>query len=185
MSLPLYSIAQQHADQQPEIEQLLDDVFGLSRRTKTSYRLREGERPLDGLSFVALAPGGDILGAISFWTLHIGETGSGALLLGPLAVAPAFHGKGIGRALMRHGLTEAKQLGHRLVILVGDEPYYGRVGFRKVPDGHLVMPGPVDAGRLLYLELQKDALAESNGLVLSPGKFVPKPATCLRGTTSG
>ncbi len=168
MSLPNYSIVQQHASQQLEIERLLDEVFGLSRSTKTAYRLREGERPMDGLSFVAVTADGEILGAISFWALRIGEAGTEALLLGPLAVAPIYHGKGIGRALMRHGLAEAGEMGHRLVILVGDEPYYARVGFQKVPTGKLLMPGPVDPNRLLYLELQDNALCAAKGLVLSP-----------------
>jgi predicted N-acetyltransferase YhbS len=34
------------------VEQLLDLAFGLSRRTKTSYRFREGSRVAAGLSFV-------------------------------------------------------------------------------------------------------------------------------------
>ncbi len=171
MSLPDHSIVHQQPGQQPAIENLLDQVFGLSRRTKTSYRLREGECPLDGLSFVAQTPIGEILGAISFWALHIGKSGTEALLLGPLAVDPKYREKGVGRALMRHGLTEAGGMGHRLVLLVGDEPYYSRVGFQKVPAGRLLLPGPVDPDRLLYLELRHGALSEACGLVLSPRRF--------------
>ena len=36
---------EQHEDA-ANIEKLLDLAFGLSRRTKTSYRLREGSRPV-------------------------------------------------------------------------------------------------------------------------------------------
>ena len=60
---------------------------------------------------------------------------------------------------------------HRLVLLVGDEPYYSRVGFQKVPAGRLLLPGPVDPDRLLYLELRHGALSEACGLVLSPRRF--------------
>ncbi len=180
MLMPIHSIVPQPSELQPEIETLLDSVFGLSRQTKTSYRLREGERPVDGLSFIAMSDGGDLLGAISFWALKIGPARSDALLLGPLAVNPAHRGKGIGRELMLHGLAEAKQCGHRLVILVGDEPYYARVGFARVPAGQLMLPGPVDEERLLYLELADGALGNVGGLVLSPRR-VSGP----RGTTSG
>jgi predicted N-acetyltransferase YhbS len=100
-------------------------------------------------------------------------------LLGPLAVAPDLQGIGIGRSLMRRGLAEARNLGHRLVILVGDEPYYGRLGFRQVPAGQLLMPGPVEPARLLYLELDPGALEAARGLVLPPGRF-----NGLLGTTS-
>lgn len=160
------------------IEELLDQSFGLSRRTKTTYRLREGERPVPGLSFVAREPTGRIVGAISFWDLRIGDEGTPALLLGPLAVRPDLQGLGIGRALMRNGLEEAGAHSHRLVILVGDEPYYARVGFKRVPDGQLQLPGPVDPARLLYLELKAVALGEARGLVLPPHRF-----SALRDTT--
>jgi predicted N-acetyltransferase YhbS len=56
-------------------------------------------------------------------------------------------------------------MGHRLVILVGDEPYYARVGFKRVPEGKLLLPGPVDPARLLYLELEQGSLDGVQGLV--------------------
>jgi len=151
-------------------------VFGLSRRIKTSYRLREGEKPIAGLSFVANGGDGRLIGAISFWQVRIGEAGTPALLLGPLAVCPALQGKGIGRALMRQGLDLATAMGHGLVILVGDEPYYGRVGFKRLPEGRLTLPGPVDPARLLYLELVAGALDAAGGLVLSPSRFAEAQA---------
>jgi predicted N-acetyltransferase YhbS len=155
----------------PHIEALLDLAFGLDRHTKTSYRLREGNHPVPGLSFVARDPNLGVVGAISFWPLKVGRSGADALLLGPLAVHPERQNIGIGRALMRKGLGKATALSHRLVILVGDEPYYARVGFSRVPEGRLVMPGPVDSNRLLYLELVPSALARAHGLVLPPHRY--------------
>jgi predicted N-acetyltransferase YhbS len=155
----------------PYIEALLDLAFGLDRHTKTSYRLREGNKPVPGLSFVARDPDLGVIGAISFWPVKIGRNGADALLLGPLAVHPERQKIGIGRALMRKGLGKATALGHRLVILVGDEPYYARVGFSRVPEGRLIMPGPVDPNRLLYLELVPGALARAQGLVLPPHRY--------------
>jgi predicted N-acetyltransferase YhbS len=152
-----------------EIEVLLDACFGLARRTKTTYRLREGERPV--AAHVAREPSGRLIGANSFWELKIGEAGAPALLLGPLAVAPDLQGQGIGRALMRQGIAESRKRGHRLILLVGDEPYYARVGFRHVPHGKILLPGPVDPERLLYLELVPGALEAAGGLVLGPRRL--------------
>ena len=152
------------------IERLLDICFGLARRTKTSYRLREGEEAMAGLSFLARTDKVALAGVISYWRVFIGEQAIPALLLGPLAVHPNLQGQGIGRALMKHTLALAKARGERLIILVGDEPYYARVGFRKVPQGRLVMPGHVDPHRLLYLELAEGALNDAEGLVLSPSR---------------
>jgi predicted N-acetyltransferase YhbS len=153
------------------IEHLLDLAFGLSRFAKTSYRLREGNVAIEGLSLVTREAGLGVTGAISFWPLKIGEAGSDALLLGPLAVHPERQNVGIGRALMHAGLDEAKARGHRLVILVGDEPYYARVGFKKVPHGQIELPGPVDPDRLLYLELSPGSLTLAKGLALPPYRF--------------
>jgi len=174
MTVCKFSITPQKPEHEGAIEDLLDEVFGLSRRVKTSYRLREGEKPVEGLSFVAVEAGERLVGAISFWNVFIGENGYPALLLGPLAVAPDRQGSGVGRALMKLGLERASQTGAKLVILVGDEPYYGRVGFKKVPDGQLMMPGPVDPHRLLYLELEEEAISKATGLVLSPRRYREK-----------
>lgn len=179
MATLTFEISSEIPADRPEIEALLDACFGLGRRTKTSYRFREGETPIPGLSFVARDADGRLVGAISFWRLMIGEAGLPAVLLGPLAVAPDLQGKGIGRALMGRGIAATKTRGHRLIILVGDEPYYGRVGFRQAPEGQFILPGPVDPNRLLYLELAPGALAAARGLVLPPSRF-----TALRGTTS-
>lgn len=180
MSLSDYCIVDQNDCHHAAIETLLDEVFGIDRRTKTSYRLREGARAAEGLSFVAQTGKGQVLGAVSFWPLRIGEAGRPGLLLGPLAVQTDCRGGGLGLHLMRHGLAEARTRGHSLVILVGDAPYYARAGFSKVPDGHLTMPGPVDPERLLYLDLVPGTLAKATGIVLPAHRFIDP-----RDTTSG
>ena len=61
------------------------------------------------------------------------KTNAPALMLGPLTVEPPFRKRGVGRALLDRALADAKKAGHRLIILVGDEPYYSKVGFKVVP----------------------------------------------------
>ena len=151
------------------IEHLLDLAFGSGRQGKTSYRLREGNSAVPGLSMVTRDAGVGVSGTISFWPLAIGARLSPALLLGPLAVHPDRQGLGIGIALMEEGLARARAQGHGLVLLVGDEPYYAKVGFRKLPDGLISLPGPVDPARFLYLELTPGALEGASGLAQVPG----------------
>jgi len=136
-----------------------------------SYRLREGSAPISGLSLLAKEEGLGLVGAISFWPLLIGPKLVPALLLGPLAVHPERQKRGIGLALMEQGLTRAKDMGHGFVVLIGDAPYYARVGFQQVPEGKLDMPGVFDAKRLLYRELKSDAFAEAQGLALPPWRW--------------
>ena len=166
-----------------EIDALLDMVFGIGRRTKTSYRLREGNTAAPGLSLVLREESFGIVAAISYWPLAIGEAQTPALLLGPLAVHPARQNLGHGRKLMAESLASAKQLGHQLIVLIGDAPYYLRAGFIAVPAGQIEMPGPLDPARLLHFELVEGALAQAHGLALPPWRWTEISA--LRAATSG
>ncbi len=98
-----------------------------------------------------------------FWPVVIG--GHRALMLGPLAVETDQRGRGIGVSLMEHALAQARRLGHEVVILVGDEPYYARVGFAKLPPGRIRFPGPVDPSRILGLSLKSGAALNLSGEV--------------------
>ena len=51
------------------------------------------------------------------------------------------------------------------MLLVGDEPYYSRFGFRRIPARQLELPGPVDPDRFLALELVPGVLASAKGMV--------------------
>jgi len=153
--------AEQAADGRT-IEALVDRCFGPGRYAKTAYRLREGVEPDPRLSFVAIkSADGVLLGSVRFWPVAIG--GEPSLLLGPLAVEPELRGKGIGISLMQRGIEQARTLGFAAMILVGDEPYYARVGFSKLPPGRVHMPGPVDPERLLALALKNGALDALSG----------------------
>lgn len=145
------------------ITALHDRVFGPGALTRTAYRVREGTPPLSSFCMVAIH-GNRIIASVRFTEVAVGGQ-PGALLLGPLAVDPEFAGKGWGRKLVADGLEAARVAGVRLVLLVGDEPYYGKLGFTIVKPGRITLPGPVDPRRLLAAELETGALAELTGLV--------------------
>ena len=149
----------------PIIAKLHARVFGPGRFTRTAYRVRERTPPVSRFCRAAFLDG-RIIAAVRFTEVTIGGTGR-AVLLGPLAVDPEFSGKGFGRRLIAEALDAAKADGIRLVVLVGDEPYYGRFGFHPVPPGQITLPGPVDARRLLAAELEPDALAGYRGGVIA------------------
>jgi predicted N-acetyltransferase YhbS len=158
-------------EDEPAVEHLLDLCFGLSRSTKTSYRLREGNSRVPGLSCVVRDAELGVAGAISYWPLRVGHAGTPALLLGPLAVHPQRQNRGIGLQLMETTLDLAKEAGERLVFLVGDQPYYARVGFKVMERPGITLPGPYDPKRFLYRELQPGALEGVNGLIVAPWRF--------------
>jgi predicted N-acetyltransferase YhbS len=165
-------------------ETLVALCFGPGRFAKSAYRLREGVRPVSALSHVAEAAG-RIVGSIQYWPVAIGS--EPALLLGPLAVDPQLQGQGVGMGLMQLSLAAAAAAGWRAAILVGDEPYYARVGFQRLTPGRLTFPGPVDQTRLLGLALAAGALETLAGPVLRPHLDEPQCAcgTALAPRTGG
>jgi predicted N-acetyltransferase YhbS len=144
------------------IERLHERTFGPGRFVLSAYRLREHVDHVLDLSFTARI-GTLLVGSVRQLPICIGDTP--ALMLGPLTVEPPFRSRGVGRALLDRALADAKKAGHRLVILVGDEPYYSRVGFKAVPKGTATMPGPVDYSRLLVAELIEGAFNGVSGAI--------------------
>lgn len=147
----------------PAIERLHERAFGPGRFARTAFRLREGVAPLVELCFTARV-GTLLVGSIRLSPIVIGRDVA-AVLLGPITIDPAFQSRGIGAALMTRSLDIATERGHRLVVLVGDAPYYKRFGFSVVPPGRLILPGPVDPGRLLFRELVPGAFEGVRGPV--------------------
>jgi predicted N-acetyltransferase YhbS len=145
-----------------DIEALSARSFGPGRYAKSAYRLREGVEPEGTLGFVAFEHGA-LRGSVRFWPVCVGALP--VLLLGPLAVDSEQRGRGIGIALMQTGIDVARALGHRAIILVGDPPYYARVGFAPLPRGRVRLPGPVDPARLLGIALTDGTLETLSGAV--------------------
>jgi predicted N-acetyltransferase YhbS len=156
------TIASEDPKDAQAIERLLERTFGPGRFVLSAYRLREHVDHLLNLSFTARI-GTLLVGSVRQLPICVGDTK--ALLLGPLTVEPPFRDRGVGRALLERALSEAKAGGFRLVLLVGDEPYYSRVGFKKVPKGRATMPGPVDYDRLLVVELAEGAFEGVSGAI--------------------
>ena len=155
-----WEIRRERAEDEPRIAALTEAGFGPGRYAKSAYRLREGVHAVADLSFVAIEDG-ILRGSVRFWPIKVGA--DDVLLLGPLAVESAQRGRGIGISLMQAGIAAAKDAGWRTIVLVGDEPYYSRVGFVKLAPERLQFPGPVDATRLLGLALTDGALEKLSG----------------------
>jgi predicted N-acetyltransferase YhbS len=156
------TILPETADDAAPIERLHERTFGPGRYARTAFRIREGISHDLSLSYTARI-GTLLVGSVRLSPVRIGETR--ALLLGPLTIEPPFRDRGIGLAMMQRAIADARERGHSLIILVGDEPYYARAGFKRVARGRVKMPGPVDPSRLLVAELTEGAFEGVSGLV--------------------
>ena len=120
------------------------------------------------------SPGAEFAGVVE-------SVGSGAADIAPGDRVIGYSGWGAARELVaasvqrlvkipdrldfERALAEAKVKGHRLVLLVGDEPYYSRVGFKRIEKSRVTMPGPVDHNRLLIAELADGAFEGVSGAI--------------------
>lgn len=129
------------------IEALLDHAFGPGRFTKVSERVREFAEFRPEMSFCAWE-GSRLVGSVRMWAIHVG--GTPAIFLGPLAVLAEGRKAGTGGELVRRASAAAQAAGYP-VLLVGDEPYFGRFGYSRAAGMHVRLPGPVDQRRVLAL----------------------------------
>ncbi|MCR9220328.1 MAG: N-acetyltransferase [Alphaproteobacteria bacterium] len=166
-----FEIAPETPDDAPAVDALIARSFGPDRTRRTVYRFRDGRAPIAALAFVARARGGAggpdaagrLLGSLNFWEV---EAPGGRLpLLGPLAVLPSLRGRGVGRALVAHGLAAARRLGWPAVLIVGDPGYYAPHGFTVECVAGLELPGPVGPLTFMGLEFAPGALSTRCGPV--------------------
>lgn len=169
MSASPFTYRLEQPDDEPEIEALHSDAFGPGRFARAAFRLREGVAHDPRLSFLAHA-GNRLVASVRLTPIDIG--GRPALLLGPLVVLADYKGRGAGKTLVRTALNAAREAGHRIVMLVGDEEYYGPLGFSRLARYAITLPGPVDPDRVLVAGLGAGALEGLAGRATKPGDVV-------------
>ncbi len=138
------------------IDLINEEAFGPGRFARAAARIREQGQHDRALSFVATDHGA-VIGSVRMTPVMAGFVKGH--LLGPLAVRPSHKNLGIGKHLCRLAIDAARAAGSEAVVLVGDPPYYARIGFEKVAPKSLEFPGPVDQNRVLVVPLA-DAVHE-------------------------
>ncbi|MEJ7925312.1 N-acetyltransferase [Sphingobium sp. AN641] len=162
MIVPLLSLP-------PEaIEQLLDAAFGEDRHGRTAYAIRQGAAWLPRLSFGLVDDAGALIGTLQSWpvalTMDSGEQ-QPLIMIGPVAVQPAFQRGGHGRALMDAVVAAARAQATEPLMMIGDPEYYGRFwGFCADGTAGWDAPGPFDPRRLLALSVDGRAIG-GNGML--------------------
>jgi putative acetyltransferase len=115
---------------------------------------------------------GQVVGHILFSDLPIITEGGTvpAVALAPMAVLPDFQNRGIGSALVRRGLEDCQEQGHRIVVVVGHPRFYPRFGFTSKLAACLASPF---SGKEAFMavELVPGALDGVKGRVQYPPPF--------------
>jgi predicted N-acetyltransferase YhbS len=151
------------------VEDLTEASFGPERHKRTVQKFRKGVDALPNLSFVARDQG-NFIGSIRFWPVSL-PNDQMVPLLGPLAVLGHLRGKGVGRALITHGITAAKIQNHKAILIIGDPGYYAQFGFQVDLVKNLTLPGPVTPLTFMGLEIEKQSLSNLNGPVTAHSDY--------------
>ena len=77
---------------------------------------------------------GKVVGHIAFSPVTISDGTKDWYGVGPVSVVPELQRQGIGKPLMREGLSRLKALGAGGSVLVGDPGYYEQFGFKSFAD---------------------------------------------------
>lgn len=143
-------------------------AFGRDDEARLVDSLRDGGYVR--MSLVAEV-GGAVVGHILFSDLPIISTNGTipALALAPMAVIPEWQRKGIGSELVKQGLTACRELGHRIVIVLGHPRFYPRFGFSAELARNLESPYAGEA--FMAAELVEDALQGISGRAEYPAPF--------------
>ncbi|WP_174801607.1 GNAT family N-acetyltransferase [Martelella limonii] len=144
------------------IEDINAEAFGPARFVRAAARIRE-QGPHDmALSFVCV-DGDEVVASVRMTPVLAGE--ASGHMLGPLAVRPSHKNRGIGRHLVSVAVEAARRAGSEVVVLVGDPPYYGPLGFLPIVPPTLQLPGPVDPRRVLAAALVDGVEAKLVGMM--------------------
>jgi predicted N-acetyltransferase YhbS len=127
---------------------LFTDTFAASERAEEGALIgglveKMLETPAQELRVFTASDAGQLLGCICFTRLTYPEDPRHVMLLSPVAVATAAQGKGVGQALITHGLNALRAEGIDVAITYGDPAFYGRVGFQALTEEMAPPPLPL------------------------------------------
>jgi putative acetyltransferase len=147
-------------------------AFGKDNEARLVDTIRSSPEHIPELSLVAEMDG-RVVGHILFSLIHIRAFIRlvPALALAPLAVHPDFQKQGIGSALVRHGLDACRNLGHKIVIVLGHPGFYPRFGFVPAIPRDILPPFDAPVEAFMVCELVPDACKHLHGVVRYPAVF--------------
>jgi putative acetyltransferase len=166
-------IRAERSDDRRAIFDVVEAAFGSAIEARLVDLIRESANFVPELSLVAEIDGrivGHVL--VSHVALHDVDARHRICSLAPLAVAPEFHGRGVGTSLVRAVAATVDERGEPLIVLEGSPAYYGRFGFEQsVAHGiRITLPpwAPPEAAQVLRLRNYDPSI---RGLVVYPPAF--------------
>jgi putative acetyltransferase len=156
----------------PVIDLVNNQAFDRPNEAELIRKLRQTSEFIPELSLVA-EQDEMVVGHILFYPVYIksGDIQHQILSLGPMSVLPLYQRRGIGSELIMEGLTRAKSLNFKAVIVVGHSHYYPRFGFKPASRWGITSPFEVPDNVFMALELEPHELQGKSGMVIYPEVF--------------
>ena len=152
-------VREERAGDEAAVREVLLAAFPTPAEAGLVEALRAAAEHFESLVAVADGDGGRIVGHILFTEMELVPEHDGLVLgLAPLAVAPEWQDRGVGAALVEAGLERCRDLGARLVIVLGEPGYYPRFGFE--PASRLGLRSTYDVPDEAFMALPLDPDAE-------------------------
>ena len=152
-------------------EEVVKEVFANEEYSDQSEHrlvasLRNSDEFIPDLSLVALHKD-KIIGHILLSKIFIvkGEKSIESLALAPISVLPNYQNKGVGQSLIQRSLEIAEELNFDSVIVMGHSEYYPKFGFKKASNWCIQAPFEVPDEFLMAIELKKNALDKTSGII--------------------
>lgn len=134
------------------------------------HRMRSHPDFIRELAFVAEIDG-QVVGHIAYTKSCIQQPDGAkaqTVTFGPVSVHPKLQKQGIGEALIRHSLEEARRLGFVAVLIMGDPRYYHKFGFRCAEAFDITTREGKYAVALMALPLKPNSLQGGGSFFDSP-----------------
>jgi len=182
-----YTIRLERKEEQPQVEALIREAFWNVYRPGclehfVIHQLREDPAFVRELNFV-MELGGEIIGQNMFMHAQIlADSGKTVpiMTMGPICIAPRYHGLGYGKLLLDYSVEKAAELGCGAVCFEGNIGFYGKSGFGYASEKGIRyhgLPEGADASFFLCRELIPGYLEGVTGVYAPPsGYFVDEKA---------
>ena len=155
------TIRRETATDVSDIRTVVSAAFGRASEADLVDALRRA----DALTLAAVAIAGSrMVGHVAFSPVTIGGRHP-ALALAPVAVTPDCQRQGVGSSLIRWSLEQCRQLGHGVIIVLGEPAYYSRFGFAPASEFGIECPFSIPLAAFMALELSQGAASGLRGMV--------------------
>ncbi|MBC1422764.1 N-acetyltransferase [Listeria seeligeri] len=158
------------------IRQLNEAAFKGSVEADLVENIRQSDYYQPGLSLVAEAEDGTVVGYIMFSEISLETENKSRFILGlaPLAVLPEFQKQRIGSRLMEEGIRLSREKAYPAIAVLGHADYYPRFGFSSSEAFNIPAPFDVPAEYYMLLELYDASLENLQGVIRYPETFSTK-----------